>query len=131
MPMNGESLLLDTSIIVEHFRPPGKHSKAMEQHALYVPEIVVAELFAGAMRSHNPVRNRTIVDEFLESVTLVPSDLETATIYAHVWLRLAEKGKMIPHNDIWIASLALQHGHKLVTKDSHFQNVDGLEVENW
>ncbi|HEV8045487.1 MAG TPA: PIN domain-containing protein [Rubrobacter sp.] len=40
-------------------------------------------------------------------------------------------GRPIPENDIWIAATALQHGLVLVTRDSHFEHVEGLRVERW
>lgn len=129
--MIGEPVLLDTNIIVQHFRPPGKHGVAIEMYSLYVPEIVVAELYAGALRSQRPSHHRQVADDFLESVILVPSDLETAQFYAEVWNQLANKGKLIPHNDIWIAALAIQHGLKLITNDKHFAHIEGLDHESW
>jgi len=45
--------------------------------------------------------------------------------------RLRLKGRPIPENDIWIAAVALQHGLPLATRDDHFNEVDGLRVENW
>lgn len=33
--------------------------------------------------------------------------------------------------DIWIAALAMQHDLILVTRDSHFNEVESLQVERW
>ena len=129
--MNGKSVLLDTNIIVEHFRPPSKYQVEMEAHRLYVPQIVVAELYAGALRSQRPNHHKQVADAFLESTTLVPTDLETAQLYAEIWTQLTNKGKMIPHNDIWIACLALQNGMSLITNDKHFGYIDGLKCVTW
>ena len=52
----------------------------------------------------------------------------TAEVYADVRLRLKQAGKPIPENDVWIASLCVQHGVPLATSDEHFDHVDGLEV---
>ncbi|HHY23426.1 MAG TPA: type II toxin-antitoxin system VapC family toxin [Clostridiaceae bacterium] len=35
----------------------------------------------------------------------------------------------MPENDIWIAAIAIQYGIKLITKDSHFKNVNNLYME--
>ena len=43
---------------------------------------------------------------------------------------LRKKGKPIPTNDIWIASVAFQHGFPLVTKDRHFEHISGLILIN-
>jgi predicted nucleic acid-binding protein len=40
-------------------------------------------------------------------------------------------GRAIDDNDLWIASTALALGATLVTRDSDFQGIDGLSVENW
>lgn len=37
-------------------------------------------------------------------------------------------GRPIPTNDIWIASVAFQHGLRMFTRDSHFTNIPGLVV---
>jgi len=41
------------------------------------------------------------------------------------------KGKPIPENDIWIAAIALEHELTLVTRDSHFEEVEHLKLEVW
>lgn len=41
------------------------------------------------------------------------------------------KGRPIPDNDIWIAALADQHQLILVSRDQHFNEVDGLQIEKW
>ena len=53
-------------------------------------------------------------------------DEDTAEFYAEVLNNLKENGKPIPTNDIWIASVALQYGLKLFSKDQHFKYVSGL-----
>lgn len=44
---------------------------------------------------------------------------------------LRRKGRPIPENDIWIAATALQHGLTLVTRDSDFEHVEGIDRESW
>jgi tRNA(fMet)-specific endonuclease VapC len=36
------------------------------------------------------------------------------------------KGRPLPTHDLWIASLALEHGQVLHTRDSHFAEMPGL-----
>ena len=33
--------------------------------------------------------------------------------------------------DIWIVAVARQHGLTLVSRDAHFQQIEGLLVEAW
>jgi tRNA(fMet)-specific endonuclease VapC len=44
---------------------------------------------------------------------------------------LKSAGKPIPENDIWIAALSMQHNIPLVTSDSHFKYIKGLNLLNW
>jgi tRNA(fMet)-specific endonuclease VapC len=41
------------------------------------------------------------------------------------------KGLPIPANDLWIAALALRHSLAVVTRDKHFEAVEGLTVVKW
>jgi len=34
-------------------------------------------------------------------------------------------------HDLWIAACALQHGLILATRERHFEQVTGLEIEDW
>jgi len=45
--------------------------------------------------------------------------------------QLRAKGQPIPENDIWIAATAKQPQLTLVTRDGHFQAIEGLVVEQW
>ena len=129
--MNGNSVLLDTNIVVAHFRNPGRHDEVFNRHQLFLPCVVVAELYAGALRSQEPAKNRELIDTFLASTEVLPCDLTTARRYAAIWNELATKGCPIPQNDIWIAALAIQHELTLVTGDNHFNRIDGLLATTW
>jgi tRNA(fMet)-specific endonuclease VapC len=58
-------------------------------------------------------------------------DVETARHYGRVRNELRRKGRPIPENDIWIAATARQHDLILVTRDPHFDEVEGLPIEAW
>ena len=54
-----------------------------------------------------------------------------ATCVKQLKKALYKKGKPIPTNDVWIASLAKQHGFTLVTTDKHFNEIPGLQFKKW
>jgi predicted nucleic acid-binding protein len=57
---------------------------------------------------------------------------ETAgDFYATTKIARQSKGLGLDENDLWIASTALALGATLVTRDSDFANIDGLQVEDW
>ena len=72
--------------------------------------------------------NREELEEFLDAprVVVYTIDENTAEFYAEILTDLRKKGTPIPTNDIWIASVAFQHGLKLFSKDEHFRNISGL-----
>jgi predicted nucleic acid-binding protein len=51
--------------------------------------------------------------------------------YARVLKGLTSKGRPIPDNDVWIAATAFQHNLTVLTRDSHFDEVDNLPIESW
>ena len=41
------------------------------------------------------------------------------------------KGLVLDENDLWIAAAAREAGATLVTRDTDFQQIEGLQVEDW
>jgi tRNA(fMet)-specific endonuclease VapC len=58
---------------------------------------------------------------------LYASDTTTRT-YATLYRQLRQAGTPIPTNDLWIASLVVEHGLVLYTRDAHFRRLPQLEV---
>lgn len=52
-------------------------------------------------------------------------------MYARVKLMTRDKGRPIPTNDAWIAALALEHDLPVLSRDSHFDAVDGIRRISW
>jgi tRNA(fMet)-specific endonuclease VapC len=70
------------------------------------------------------------VEGLSKKVILLDCTEETASIYGKVKSKLKNRGTKIPENDIWIASIAIQHQLTLLTNDKHFDYVEGLSVES-
>lgn len=65
----------------------------------------------------------------VESFELLSIDRTTADRYAEVARELRCEGKLIGANDLWIATVALQHDLPVVTaNEDHFSRVPGLRV---
>ena len=60
-------------------------------------------------------------------VVTLPSTAEVARRYGQVFAKLRQAGTPIPTNDIWIAAATIDAGAQLLTFDSHFQQVPGLD----
>lgn len=124
--------LLDTNIVIALFaNEPQVISNLQNADEVFVPSIVVGELYYGAQRSGRVKQNIAQIDRFKAANTILACDGTTASVYGKSKNALRQKGRPIPENDIWIAALALQHNLTLVTRDVHFNEVDGLQIEVW
>lgn len=129
--MNGR-FLLDTNVIIALFaRDPMIHERLSNASEVFIPCIVIGELYFGSYKSLKVQENLNRIDEFALSNTVLPCDIETAKKYGDIKNRLKEKGQPIPENDIWIAAIAQQYALTVVTKDAHFKLVENLKIELW
>jgi predicted nucleic acid-binding protein len=56
--MNDQTRVLDSSVVIRHFREGGAISERLESfEALYLPSVALGELNSGAERSARPLRN--------------------------------------------------------------------------
>ena len=95
---------------------------------IHLSLIVYAELVAGFQRGAREKENRADLETFRgkRKVKLTVPTRRTAEFYAQVKNSLRAKGRPIPVHDIWIAAQCLEHGAVLLTRDSHFDHVEGL-----
>ncbi|MFB2880475.1 type II toxin-antitoxin system VapC family toxin [Floridanema aerugineum] len=129
--MNGR-FLVDTNIVVAFLEGESSvQTRFTEAEAIFVPSIVIGELYYGAYKSGRVTANITRVDEFIPRYTILACDAVTALLYGQIKNLLRQKGRPIPENDIWIAAIAMQYQLTLVSRDSDFQYVDQLMVEIW
>jgi tRNA(fMet)-specific endonuclease VapC len=126
-----ESVLLDTSIIIAHFRQDPELTELLKSATLYVPLTVLGELYYGAFKAQQQVNALKHVQEFLSVCAVLPPDEETAEHYGQIKADLDRRGSRIPENDIWIAALAQEHQLPLVTRDQHFKSVPNLTLLHW
>ena len=59
------------------------------------------------------------------------ADQDTTEICGRVKAELAQLGKPIPDNDLWIAAVAMRYDLPLATRDAHFAQVPRLKTLAW
>jgi tRNA(fMet)-specific endonuclease VapC len=124
--------LLDTNIIIALIANDSDLTDRLkEADEIFIPSIVIGELYYGACKSSRAKANVAQIDQFAAKNVALSCDSETARWYGEVKDRLRQKGRPIPENDIWIAAIALQHDLTLITRDVHFREVEGLKIERW
>jgi tRNA(fMet)-specific endonuclease VapC len=124
--------LLDTNIVIALFNgDPGVKARLQASPEIFLSSVVLGELYFGAIKSSRTEANRARIEDFAAFCPLVVTDGGTALEYGIVKTALKRKGKPIPENDVWIAACALQHDLILVSRDGHFEYVEGLRFEAW
>jgi tRNA(fMet)-specific endonuclease VapC len=124
--------LLDTNMVIALFGGDAEVQARLDvAREVLVSSIALGELHFGAAKSSHPEANGAKVDEFGAACTVIGTDAGTARSYGLIKAQLKRKGRPIPQNDIWIAACALQHGLVLATRDGHFEDVEGLQIEAW
>ena len=131
--MSGKNYLLDTNIVIGLFANEASIIEKIKSHpsGIFIPSIVLGELFYGAEQSSKKEENRKKIDALAQASLILECDLHTAQLYGKIKSQLKVKGAPIPENDIWIAALAQQHRLTLVSRDKHFNSIEALHIENW
>ena len=124
--------LLDTNVVIALFSGD-ETVEARVRNAVNVALAppIIGELYFGAQKSEKVTENLHRINMFIEEHLLFSCDLETAQWYGIIKNHLRRQGTPIPNNDIWIAAIAMQHNLILVTRDSHFHEIDSLQIESW
>jgi tRNA(fMet)-specific endonuclease VapC len=126
------SLLLDTNAVAALLAGDvAVRQRIAASHEALISVMTLGELYLGARRSRCTDEEMSRIDAFVRDMTVLHCSPGTAYQYAAVKAALRAKGRPIPENDIWIAATALEHGLILLTRDAHFQHVEGLSVESW
>ncbi len=132
MQMSGSKFLLDTNIITAWIKGEKNIADKVEKaNAVYIPIIVLGELYYGASYSTHFQKNIGVIKKLTNRYKLLLLDEPASIEYGKIKSSLRKKGSPIPENDIWIAAIALCHNLTLVTRDGHFNEVAGLKLIAW
>lgn len=119
--------LLDTSVFIaaESGRPPDAARLPAES---VISPITLAELHAGVLAAVDiDTRARRLSTlEAVADIEVVPIDAAVAAEWARLRVHLAQAGRRINVNDLWIAATAAAHGMPVVTQDDDFAPLDGV-----
>jgi tRNA(fMet)-specific endonuclease VapC len=130
-PASGR-FLLDTNIVIALLEGDDRVLPHLDgAPEVFIPAVVLGELFFGAAKSGRPSENTARVERFAAGRAIVPSDLDVAREYGRLRQRMRERGRPLPENDMWIAAAAKRHGMILVTRDRHFREIEDLQTADW
>lgn len=124
--------LLDTSVFIalESGRPI--NTGMLPDQGVICP-VTIAELHAGVLITADIDKRarRLATLESTADIEVVAIDAEVAAEWARLRVHLAETGRRVNVNDLWIAAAAAANGLPVVTQDDDFdplRGAAGLEV---
>jgi tRNA(fMet)-specific endonuclease VapC len=128
---------LDTSVLVALIRKDpaavgALRAEAEKGGAVSTTIVALCELYAGAYGSRESEKELARVRDLLSNLRVLGLDEGAARKYGELVNSAALKRDPIGDFDLIIASIALQHEEKLVTRNvKHFGRVPGLATERW
>lgn len=97
----------------------------------FISEVTVAELKFGAENSQQVDRNRKVVEDFINSFTIIPI-FSALDVYAKEKARLRKNGIPLDDFDLLIGATAIANDLILVSRNvSDFNRIEKIRVENW
>lgn len=127
--------VIDTCIWVDVERgtlAPVDVARVTADHPVYMTPVTLAELKFGAEIAKPHVRQKRLAAlERLKKKPCLKIDEITGDIFGSLAAQLGAKGRghKFRIQDLWIASLCIQHGFGLVTHNlKDFQDIPGLDV---
>lgn len=125
-------MILDTNALSAWLDGDPKIGTVLAQASqLLLSPIVLGEYRFGIQSS----RHRR---EYLERILMIEEDIPTLSIdggtagyYGVVRHELKRQGTPIPWHDIWIAAQARQHSLPILSQDTHFDSVSGIQRIAW
>ena len=127
---------LDTNIISYVLRDDENvkerwRTEELRGNKTVLPLIVYYETMRGLVSVNAGTKMRAFekICEKLEIGNLTIEDMNTA---AQIYSNLKNQGCTVDDADLLIAAQCISNGYTLVTNNTkHFENIDGLSLENW
>ncbi|HEV2500184.1 MAG TPA: type II toxin-antitoxin system VapC family toxin [Terriglobia bacterium] len=96
-----------------------------------IPVIVLGEYRFGISESRHRDRYERWLEKRLALSRVLEVNEVTSIHYAAIRRQLKKVGKPIPSNDIWIAALCRENALPVLSRDRHFDLVDGVKRISW
>ncbi len=130
--------LLDTTalsdLMREHPRVLQRLAESAVTDRVVICSIVRGEILFGIERLPQGNRRASLARkaaQLLMALSCEPVPGLAADQYAQIKVASQRTGLVLDENDLWIAATALSLGATLVSRDTDFDKVDGLNVVDW
>lgn len=123
--------VLDTSVFIATETGRGIDASSVPAEVA-TTAVTLAELNAGVLAAADSgirAQRLTTLDAVAD-MAILPVDEEAARMWARLRIHLAETGRRVRINDLWIAAIATSRGLPIVTQDTDFDALNGAAGVN-
>lgn len=130
------ALLIDTSVLVglERADAPAPLG-GIEGESSFISAISASELLHGVERATDEgrrARRQAFVERVLDTIPVLPFDLDAARVHARIWASLLRRGEIVGAHDLIIAATALSRDLVVLTRNTReFSRVEGLALRGF
>lgn len=122
-------VIADTSLWIEYFKGGDEPARAglrtlIRSEQAVLVGVVLAELLQGCRSSED-------VDTILSNLAglrFLDTTFSTWKRAGELSASLRRKGVTLPFSDLIIGALAIEHGYRVYTLDTHFKHIPGLKL---
>lgn len=126
------AVVVDTDVISFLFKGDtraARYQKHLRGKTLAISFMTVAELYRWAYVRQWGKRQTAMLEERLDSMLVIPFDLQLCQLWARICASRQKIGKPISAQDAWIAASAIRHNCSLITHNrDDFQDIPDLNV---
>ncbi len=97
---------------------------------IFVPSVVLGELYTGFLMGHHSSTRMKELDLFLEApgIEVVLLDKDIARRYGEIIVMLKKQKMTMATNDLWITATCFEKGATLISYDHDFKKIPGLSL---
>lgn len=119
--------LLDTSVLIATETGRRIQTRLLPNEAA-LSAVTIAELHVGVLVSSDvDTRARRLATlDAIADIEVLPVDEAVAASWARLRVHLADFGRRLNVNDLWVAATALAHDVAVITQDDDFGPVEGI-----
>jgi len=127
-----DAVLLDTDVFSYLIRPGDTRADLYHPHVkgktIALSFITIGELYTWTVKRQWGEKRIAELEQRLKAVVTIPYDQELCREFGRVKASLPG-GRIVPSNDLWIATCAIRHSIPLLTHNlKHFEGIPRLQI---
>ncbi len=129
-------MILDTSFVIDFLKGNREAVAKMQSvikdgkdYGITAPTIF--ELWSGLVSLNKSAHEKEKIMAIISKLIIYPMDRKAAELGGRIDGELIRRGQTIDAEDAMIAGIALAHNKEILTRDLHFNRIDGLKIERY